>query len=182
MAEPVSHYLLRCRTRAQRPGILALGLAAIALLGGESFVTTRPLLIYNASASAPIGFYRVLPPDPLRRGELVLVRTPKSVRDLAAKRGYLPLGVPLVKRVAALSGDTVCIVHHVVRIDGRPVAKQRAEDTKGRPLPQWSGCRTLGSDDVFLLMAGIPDSFDGRYFGPVSARAVIGCLVPLGRP
>ncbi|MDE2014692.1 MAG: conjugative transfer signal peptidase TraF [Alphaproteobacteria bacterium] len=182
MAEPVSHYLQRRRTRAQRPVILALGLAAIALLGSELFVTIRPLLIYNASASAPIGFYRVLPPGLFRRGELVLVRTPKSVRDLAAQRGYLPLGVPLVKRIAALSGDTVCIVRHVVRIDGRALAEQRATDTKGRPLPQWSGCRTLGLEEMFLLMAGVPDSFDGRYFGPVSARAVIGRLVPLGRP
>ena len=182
MAEPVSYYLQRRKTRAQRSAILVFCLAALALVGVGSVVRPRPFLIYNATASAPIGFYRVLPPDPLRRGELVLVHTPKSVRALAARRGYLPLGVPLVKRIAALSGDTVCIVHHVVRIDGRPVAKQRTEDAKGRPLPQWSGCRTLGSEEIFLLMAGVPDSFDGRYFGPVSARAVIGCLVPLGRP
>jgi type IV secretory pathway protease TraF len=30
-----------------------------------------------------------------------------------------------------------------------------------------------------LLMPGVPASFDGRYFGPIRASAVIGKLVPL---
>jgi type IV secretory pathway protease TraF len=46
-------------------------------------------------------------------------------------------------------------------------------------LPHWDGCRTLQADELFLLMAAVPDSFDSRYFGPVSLSAVIGRLVPL---
>ncbi|MDE2495167.1 MAG: S26 family signal peptidase, partial [Alphaproteobacteria bacterium] len=131
------------------------------------------------SASAPIGFYRVLPVRPIRRGDLVLVRTPVSVRALAARRGYLPATVPLVKRIAALSGDTVCALHHVVRIDGQPGANQLIADHLGRPLPRWTGCHTLRPGEVFLLMAGVRDSFDSRYFGPVPTRTIIGRLVPL---
>ena len=149
------------------------------MIGLAALGRPAPLVIYNASASAPVGFYRVLPADPLRRGDFVLARTPASVRRLAAERHYLPATVPLVKRVAALSGDTVCAVNHVITIDGRPVADQLAADRLGRPLPAWTGCRTLGPGEIFLLMSGVPDSFDGRYFGPIPASAVIGRLVPL---
>ena len=47
------------------------------------------------------------------------------------------------------------------------------------PLSADSLRATLGPGAVFLLMAHVPDSFDGRYFGTVRRRAVIGRLTPL---
>jgi conjugative transfer signal peptidase TraF len=154
----------------------ALGGLGIGLL---SVGRSEPLLVYNATASAPVGFYRVLPPSPLRQGDLVLAGTPASVRLLAAERGYVPATVPLVKRVAALRGEMVCAVGHSITIDGRHVADQLLVDRLGRALPAWSGCRTLDQGEVFLLVEGVPDSFDGRYFGPVAMSAIIGKLTPL---
>jgi conjugative transfer signal peptidase TraF len=165
--------------RLRRIAFIALGIKALGLIWFVSFARPVPLIIYNASASAPIGFYRVLPVEPLRRGDLVLARTPDSVRNLAAERHYLPADVPLVKRIAALGGDTVCAKNHAIKIDRKRVAEQLTFDRLGRPLPIWSGCRTLGADEVFLLMQGVPDSFDGRYFGPIQVRTIIGRLVPL---
>lgn len=165
----------------RRRSILALAALGSGLLGFATFGRPAPLVIYNASASAPIGFYYVLPPQPIRRGDLVLAHTPESVRQLAAARHYLPADVPLVKRVAAVAGDTVCAANRAVTIDGQHVAEQLAVDRLGRPLPDWSGCRTLRPGQIFLLMEGVPDSFDGRYFGPIPVRAVIGRLVPLWR-
>jgi conjugative transfer signal peptidase TraF len=164
---PVRHSAMICTL-----GVVALALLA---LGGPS----RPILIYNASASAPVGLYRVLPARPVRLGDLVLASTPGTVRSLAAERGYLPGSVPMVKRVAALSGDTVCAMSGAVTIDGRRVADQLLADRRGRPLPVWSGCRILDDDEAFLLMEDAPDSFDGRYFGPVRTSAIIGTLEPL---
>jgi conjugative transfer signal peptidase TraF len=154
---------------------------AIAVLGAGFLAIGRrfPLVIFNASASAPIGFYLVLPAHPLNRGELVLVRTPENVRVLAAERNYLPPTVPLVKRVAALQGQTVCAVGRTLTIAGRHVADRLAFDRHGRPMPAWTACRELSADEIFLLMADVPDSFDSRYFGPVSTNAVIGRLSPL---
>jgi conjugative transfer signal peptidase TraF len=137
------------------------------------------LIIYNASASASVGFYRVLPENRIRRGDLVLVKTPQSVRELAAERHYLPLNVDLVKRIAALQGDQVCALDGIVSIDGQVVARQLAVDSKGRALPRWTGCQVLGTDKVFLLMKAVPDSFDGRCFGPVPAATIVGKLVPI---
>jgi conjugative transfer signal peptidase TraF len=134
--------------------------------------------VWNAGASAPIGLYRVLP-GKLVCGDLVLVHTPESVRHLAAERGYLPLNVLLVKRVAAAGGDVVCAAGDAISINGRVVAKRLARDRLGRPLPAWSGCHLLDDGEAFLLMEGVSDSFDGRYFGPVPTAAIIGRLAPL---
>jgi type IV secretory pathway protease TraF len=145
--------------RAARPLVLATGALAIGLL---ALRLHGPLLIYNASASAPIGFYRVLPAIPLAVGDLVLARTPDTVRELADRRHYVPATVPLVKRVAAGSGNQVCAIGGVIAIDGVSVAERRSNDGQGRALPSWTGCRVLAADEIFLLMADKPDSFDSR--------------------
>ena len=49
----------------------------------------------------------------------------------------------------------------------------------GRPLHGWPQCRRLQADEVFLLSATNPTSFDSRYFGPVHAADVIGIAQPL---
>jgi conjugative transfer signal peptidase TraF len=168
----------RRRGRSRPRVILALTLVGLGCLGFASLVRPAPLLLWNASASAPIGLYRVMPKAPIQRGDMVLLRTPGSVRDLAAERGYLPLAVPLVKRVAALAGDRVCAVGDDLFINGERVARRLERDHLGRPLPHWLGCHRLG-DEVLPLMAEVPTSFDGRYFGAVPTSAVIGRLVPL---
>ena len=95
--------LERRRRGRNRPRvILALTWVGLGCVGFAMLVRPAPLLLWNASASAPVGLYRVMSGAPIQRGDMVLVRTPDSVRDLAAERGYLPLNVPLVKRVAAL--------------------------------------------------------------------------------
>jgi conjugative transfer signal peptidase TraF len=169
----------RRRRGLRRPrAVLALSLLGLGLIGLASLARPAPWLVWNASASAPIGLYRVLPGKPIR-GDLVLVHTPDSVRQLAAERGYLPATVPLVKRIAALDGDVICAAADVISVNGRVVAERLARDRLGRPLPAWTGCQTLETNDVFLLMEDVASSFDGRYFGPVRQAAIIGRLAPL---
>ncbi len=139
----------------------------------------RPWIVYNASASAPLGFYVVHAAKRLDRHDFVLARPSKTAGELAAQRGYLPLGVPLVKRVAALPDDRVCGLGRTISINGEATAYRLVRDRAGRALPHWQGCLRLKPDEVFLLTADVPDSFDGRYFGPVQRDAVIGKLTPL---
>lgn len=169
----------RHRRGRRRPrAVLALALLGLGLIGLASLARPAPCLVWNASASAPIGLYRVLPGGAVR-GDLVLVRTPNSVRQLAAERGYLPSNIPLVKRVTALDGDVVCAVGDAISINGRVVAERLLRDRLGRPLPTWSACHLLDGGEAFLLMEGRADSFDSRYFGPVPTTAIIGRLAPL---
>ena len=167
---------VRRQQRPRRSLILGAGtIAAMALCAGQR----EAFLVWNASASAPVGLYRVASPGGAERGDLVLTRPPLWAAQLAADRGYLPLGVPLVKRIAARSGDSVCALGEDVRINGRIAARSLLRDSAGRKMPAWNGCRLLGPADIFLLMEDVPDSFDGRYFGPVERARVLGRLVPL---
>ena len=173
-------YRTRRHRRRLRPrAVLVFATLGIALLGYAFLTRPAPLVIYNGSASAPLGFYLVRHADRIRRRDLVLVKTPESVRLLAAERHYLPLNVDLVKRVVALKGDRVCAVKGIVSIDGYVAAEQLKADREGRRLPEWNGCQTLGNGEVFLLMESVPDSFDSRYFGPVPIASIKGKLTPL---
>src|SRR5690606_32800070 len=99
-------------------------------------------------------------------------------QTLAAERRYLPAGVHLAKRIAAVSGDQICAENDMISINGETVARRQTRDSQGRDMPAWTGCRVL-DDEVFLLLPEIETSFDGRYFGPISTRAVIGKMTPL---
>ena len=134
----------------------------------------RPRLVWNASASAPIGLYAVSPSGEPRPGNMVIALVPSSVRSLAASRRYIPANVPLVKHVGAVAGDTICAAQSAVSINGRIVAIRRAKDAYGRPMPWWNGCRLLLQGEVFLLSASVPASFDGRYFGVSPRTDIIG--------
>ncbi len=151
----------------------------VTFLGVSALTHPAPWLVWNASASAPLGLYGVVHGHVVARGDLVLAEPPDSARQIAAERGYLPSAVPLVKRVAAQQGDMVCGDGLAIIINGRQVAERLSADSRGRPLSTWEGCRVLQGGEVFLLTAGIPNSFDGRYFGPVETTAIIGRLVPL---
>ncbi|WP_287180114.1 signal peptidase I, partial [Mesorhizobium sp.] len=150
----------------------------LGLIGLSAFVKPSPWLIWNASASAPVGLYRI-GFAATARGDLVLARMPQAVAELAAERRYLPRNVPLVKRLAALPGEHVCAFNEVVIIGGEIVARRLKTDGQGRPLPWWNECRKLGRDEVFLLGGNASGSFDSRYFGPVPIENIIGRLVPL---
>lgn len=166
----------RRRTLARRAALIAFGCACLA---ATIAAPPLPRLVWNASASAPIGLYRVAPGSAVSRDDMVIARTPLSVRALAANRRYIPSNVPLVKRVAGVPGDLVCAAGTTIAVNGRVFAIRRANDRLGRPLPWWHGCRTLRNGALLLLMAGTPDSFDGRYFGPTEAGDVIGRATPL---
>lgn len=169
---------LRRRRRARRSnlGAFVAGAALAVLLVGllaVSLSSPRPALIWNASASSPLGLYRVMPAGGLAQGDMVAAWPPSSLRALAARRHYLPANVPLIKRVAAVRGDRVCAVGESIFVNGHPVARRLAEDPSGRPLPWWAGCHELG-DGAFLLMPGGPASFDGRYFGITEPGDIVG--------
>ena len=144
--------------------VMALGVGATAL---PQLNNRPPWLVWNASASVPIGLYAVDTIIDVQTGDLVVVRPPEPLARFLADRGYLPRGVPLLKHVAALAGQTVCRIGRSVTVDAIEMGEARERDSRGRALPVWEGCRIIGQDEVFLMNPRSADSLDGRYFGPL---------------
>jgi conjugative transfer signal peptidase TraF len=162
---------------ARRRTILTASIA-ISLVLSTVRVST-PHYIWNASNSVPIGLYRVLPVTQLTVTELVAVQPPDLLAAFLDLNGYLPIGVPMLKRVLALPGQTVCRNGLTIAVDGIDIGYARERDGRGRPLPTWRGCRVIAAGDVFVMNWQSGDSLDGRYFGPLPASAVIGRAIPV---
>ncbi len=159
------------RSRLRRR--IAITGAGIAVLLASVAVPPVPRLVWNASASAPVGLYAVTPGASVEPGDMVAARVPEPFRRLAAERRYLPMNVPLMKRVVAYAGDEVCALGQEIFVNGRWTAERRLSDGQGRAMPKWSGCVRLHGRQLFLLMDN-PASFDGRYLGVTEGRDIIG--------
>lgn len=157
----------------------AVAATATALMLAPGFAPPRPVLLWNATASTPVGLYRLQAPGAPHDGELVAAMPPAPIASFLARGGFLPHGVPLLKHVAALPGQTVCRAGDAITIDGKAVGTALDRDHLGRLLPRWSGCRRLGRGEVFLMNRTVPDSLDGRYFGPFPAASIVGQAVPV---
>jgi conjugative transfer signal peptidase TraF len=153
--------------------VLGVSAAALPLASGVS-----PRFIWNASASVPTGLYAVEPASRLQLNDLVVVRPPEGVAAFLAEGGYLPRGVPILKHILALPGQTVCRFGSAISVDAVAVGDARERDSHGRALPFWWGCRVVAEGDVFLMNRSA-DSFDGRYFGPLPAASIVGRAEPL---
>ncbi|GAN75821.1 S26 family signal peptidase [Acidisphaera rubrifaciens] len=152
----------------------------IALAAATTLVIRpRPLLIWNVSASVPIGFYAIESAGQLHVTELVAVDPPPELASFLAERRYLPRGVPMLKRILALPGQIVCRAGRTVSVDGIAMGEALDSDSQRRPLPVWQGCQRVPTDSIFLMNRGSAHSFDGRYFGLLPASTIVGRAVPL---
>ncbi|MER8977887.1 S26 family signal peptidase [Mesorhizobium sp. M0870] len=162
-----------------RAGII---LASVLATMGVGYPALSPMpirLIWNASASVPIGFYAIHAHGPFEVADLVAVNAPEPLAAFLADRGYLPRGVPLLKRILGVSGQRVCRSNLTITVDGIKAGMALKRDRAGRDLPVWQGCRRISPGEVFLMNRQVRDSLDGRYFGLLSTSQIIGRAVPL---
>lgn len=163
---------------ACRPTLLTM-LAGTALIAAPVWSRPDIRFIWNASASVPVGLYRIVPVTRVEVTDLAVVIPPADLAAFLDERGYLPRGLPLIKRVLALPGATVCRSGAEIVAYGTTYGQARARDTRGRTLPAWQGCRTLRDGETFFMNWDSADSFDSRYFGPLPLSTVVGRAVPV---
>lgn len=154
-------------------------LAGAALIVSPVVTGHAPRFIWNASASVPIGLYSVAPAQSIEVGDLVAVLPPDNLAAFLDRRGYLPRGVPLIKRVLALPGTEVCRHGATIIAYDHAYGEALTRDRLGRDLPQWQGCRVVAEGEVFLMNWEAPDSLDGRYFGPLPRGIAAARVTPI---
>jgi conjugative transfer signal peptidase TraF len=158
---------------------LAITCFAVLLVGMTSLLQPVPKLIWNASASVPLGLYSVTPTNIHQVGDLVVVRPPEALATFLGTRGYLAKGVPLLKHIAALPGQVVCRTGRTITVNGVTIGHVLDRDHLGRILPGWEGCRLVADHEVFLMNWQSENSLDGRYFGPLPVSTIVGRADPL---
>jgi conjugative transfer signal peptidase TraF len=154
-------------------------LAAATVVLSTIGVRPVPRFLWNASESVRIGLYRLRPAGNLAVTDLLAVLPPEPLATFLADGHYLPRGIPLLKRVLALPGQTVCRDQLAITIDKIELGAAREHDSRGRPLPVWQGCREIADGEIFLMNWQSADSLDGRYFGVLPTSAIIGRAEPL---
>ena len=163
-------------SRAVPAWLTVCGLACLAAGAGAD---RSPRLLWNATASVPRGLYAIEPVRAPRVGELVVVMPPLPLARALVERGIVGDGVPLIKTVAGVAGQHLCRHGSTIAIDGSVLGEALVRDRHGRGLPVWQGCRVLADDEIFLMNPDMPASLDGRYFGALPTRSVIGRARPL---
>jgi conjugative transfer signal peptidase TraF len=162
-----------------RVATLAVTAAAAALGALTIGPKPAPHFVWNASESVPTGLYGVQPARRFIVTDLVVAFPPDPLATFLAEGGYLPRGVPLIKRVLALPAQIVCRKDLTITVDGIEMGAARERDRRGRLLPVWQGCRAVNQGEVFLMNWDEPASFDSRYFGALPLSAIVGRAVPL---
>ena len=159
------------------PLSLLLGLAPVPL-AVASALSARPAILINTSPSEPVGLYAATARPPAR-GERIAFRIPAPGRIYAARAMPERLRSSILKTVLAGEGDWVCTTSGRLVVNGRDVAPISQQDRGGGGLPRWRECRSLRAGEYFVFSSRIPNSFDSRYYGPVSSGDVIGVYTPL---
>ncbi|MBX9636178.1 MAG: conjugative transfer signal peptidase TraF [Nitrosomonas sp.] len=142
----------------------------------------------NTTPSLPVGFYKVVD-EPIVNGAYVAFCPPQiEVFDMAKDRSYInPGDCPggyglLLKRVFALSGDTVSIDQAGIFVNSEqlPNSAQLTADAEGHALPQYHLDQRVLDDSEYLLLSDVnPQSFDARYFGLISRDQIKQVVRPI---
>jgi len=157
----------------------------VAMLAGAALAVApiatghAPRFIWNASGSVAVGLYSLAPVGAIEVGDLLAVTPPDDLAAFLDARGYLPRGVPLIKRVLALPGTEICRRGPTVIAYEHAYGDAQPRDRFGRELPQWDGCRVIADGEIFLMNWDVPDSLDGRYFGPLPHSSITARVTPI---
>jgi conjugative transfer signal peptidase TraF len=162
----------------RRPLLAILAVLGVNIVSTAIACGLASHLVWNHTASLPLGLYWVTHDPSCGPGDLVLFPVPASVRELVRERRYLPAGDQLLKPVVAVAGDRVCIRDGVAFVNDAPIGAVLQADFAGRPLPVDTLCGPVPPGHIYVA-SHHPRSFDSRAFGLVDADAVRGKAVPV---
>jgi conjugative transfer signal peptidase TraF len=161
-------------------------LILVFLLGVFVIVSGYFQLRINTSSSMPLGVYRVVK-KPLAVGNLIEVCLPEPIAKMGLSRSYVMGGLckggaaPVIKQLVAMQGDDINLQTKGVSINGKLLAHSqiRAHDQKGRVLIIFGSHFILQTNELWLYGNHDVNSWDSRYFGPITANYVSAVLLPV---
>ena len=138
-----------------------------------------PFLYWNHTESEPKGLYLAVPGS-IQKGDLVVMKVPDHMKDICYGRGWMKENETMLKTVAALERDWYEVRDREFFVNGVRIGFISETDSHGLPLPQLKAGKYVVEADFFLPIANQKaNSFDGRYFGPVSKNLIVAKVVPI---
>jgi conjugative transfer signal peptidase TraF len=158
-----------------------LGLIGVALVVAvyQAFFMNWSI-VYNATPSIPTGWYYLKHDKQFSHGDLVVFNIPKDAKSLLLERGWITEKVIyLIKPVAAMEGDDVCIHEQKISMAGVDYGAVKTHAKDGSALPQIKLCGKVSKGNFTVGIKGDSGSFDSRYMGEIPIEMVEGIATPL---
>lgn len=164
----------------RRHPILSAGLTLTAVLAVASTFFADRQVVINTSPSVQPGIYIRSCATP-KVGAIVDFEIPTAAQPyIHARSGYSGENWYILKPIIAGPEDQVDTLGDWLVVNGKRIAPMPPrEDSAGRPLPIWRGCRRLADNEFFVFSARIPNSFDSRCYGPIQRGEIISVRCPL---
>jgi conjugative transfer signal peptidase TraF len=139
-------------------------------------------LRYNRTNSLPVGLYLQTPfkAAKIQRGVMVGFFLDNNLNTMLRGRPWFPpIGVPLMKEVFGLPGDTILFKKNEIFINGNLFGLRERYDRNNEELPWiYEGPVILKQTQYFVGSHKVR-SFDSRYFGPIDKDQMIGIFHPV---
>lgn len=136
-------------------------------------------LIKQVTPSMPKGYYLTYRTEDIGRNDDVLFQPNEKTQQFIVGHGWLPKGVPLLKRIVGIQGDRLCIKQQQVVLNNKTIASIKDKDIKGNQLPQFQFCGVIAHNQYFVQGIANDHSFDSRYYGLISGNQIISKAIKL---
>ena len=164
----------------RRHPILSAGLTLTTVIAVASTFFADRQVVINTSPSVQPGIYIRSCATP-KVGAIVDFEIPTAAQPyILARSGYSGENWYILKPIIAGPRDQIDTLGDWLVVNGKRIAPMPPrEDSAGRPLPIWRGCRRLADNEFFVFSARIPNSFDSRCYGPIQRGEIISVRCPL---
>lgn len=157
-------------------GLLVCLAVVVHLIRGQGYWLT-----YQVTPSMPKGWYWVTPPHfPLKRHAIVVFKPPRPAKQFLIKQGWLPQQGYMMKYVIGVPGDHACNQHGVIKLNNKLLGPVK-QFSPQKHIRLWSRsfCGVIRPHHYLLMHPHKKHSYDGRYFGPVAQKHIVGVAYPL---
>ena len=136
-------------------------------------------VIKQVTLSMPEGYYLTYSTQDITRDDNVLFKPNERIQQFIVDHGWLPKGVPLLKRIVGIPGDKLCIKQQKVSINNKTIAIITDKDSKGNLLPVFQFCGVIARNQYFVQGIANDHSFDSRYYGLILGNQIISKAIKL---
>ena len=159
---------------------LGVFVSFLAFICGALLMIDEPVFIINKSPSVPLGIYWIDRMTIPKKGDIVIIDIPESIRQLAYERKYVSKSAKLLKPLAANGNDEICLTKdQEFKINGESFGYFLDKDADGKKMPKmFSGCEKIRTNEIGVASKK-HNSFDSRYFGPVPKESIVGKAKPV---